>query len=151
MKSNNTPLGGRQQGITLIELAIVVAIIGILTAIAVPAYEDYVKRARRSEAQVALTELANLQERFFSQNLAYTSTIAGTPGADRIVFPNVSENGYYQIQIQAADATSYDLRAIPQGSQAGDGAFRLTSAGQKQWDKNDDGVFDGSDKDWTDR
>ena len=151
MNSNHTPPARRQRGITLLELAIVVAIVGILTAIALPAYEDYVKRSRRSEAQVALTELANLQERFFSQNLAYTSTIAGTPGPDRIVFPNVSENGYYQIQIQAAGATSYDLRAIPQGSQAGDGAFRLTSTGLKQWDKNNDSVFDASDKAWSDR
>ena len=77
--------------------------------------------------------------------------MAATPGANRIVFPNLSENGYYQIQIQSADATSYDLRAIPQGSQAGDGAFRLSSNGQKQWDKNNDGVFDASDKDWSDR
>ncbi len=137
-----------QGGMTLIELMIVVAIIAILAAIAVPAYDDYVTRAKRGEGQSALVELANLQERFFSQNLRYTTTIASTPGADQIAFPNVTENGHYQIQIQAADATSYDLRAVPQGVQAGDGAMRLTSTGLKQWDKNDDGIFE---KAWTDR
>lgn len=145
---HTAPRWRRQNGMTLIEIMITVAIISILAAIAIPAYDEYVSRARRSEAHGALTELANLQERFFSQNLRYTTTIASTPGPNRIAFPNVSENGYYQIQIEAASATSYQLRATAQGAQAGDGDMRLTSAGQKLWDKKDDDSFAYT---WADR
>ncbi len=138
----------RQRGITLLELMVVVAIIAILTMIGVPAYQDFVTRAKRAEGQSALVELANLQERFYSENLRYTTTIAGAPGPDQIAFPALTENGNYQIQIQSAGATAFDLRAVPQGAQAGDGAFRLMSTGQRTWDKANDGTFSHA---WTDR
>jgi len=66
-------------GFTLIELMIVVAIMGIIGAIALPAYSKYVERGKRSEARTALLDAAARQERSYSDNRQYTSTI-GTGG-----------------------------------------------------------------------
>ena len=56
----------KQQGITLIELLIVVAIVGILSAIAYPAYQGYVENSRRTVAQGELLELAQWMERQYT-------------------------------------------------------------------------------------
>lgn len=60
-----------QKGFTLIEVMIVVAIIGILAAIAYPSYDEYVKRGNRTEGQAFLQDVAARQERYFSQNNEY--------------------------------------------------------------------------------
>lgn len=65
-----------QQGFTLIEIMIVVAIIGILAAIAYPSYDEYVKRGNRTEGQAFLSDVAARQERYFSQNNAYITAVA---------------------------------------------------------------------------
>ena len=60
-------------GVTLLELMIVVVIIGILTAIAYPNYQQFVARAKRTEARALLLEIAINQERFYLQNNTYGS------------------------------------------------------------------------------
>ena len=56
----------KQRGITLIELMIVIAILGILVSIAYPSYTQYVQRSNRSEGMNELVRIANMQEQFFS-------------------------------------------------------------------------------------
>lgn len=118
----------RYRGFTLIEVMIVVAIIGILAAIAYPSYRDQVRRSNRSDAYSALTAMANAQEKFYLANNTYADTLA------KLGFGATSNEGYYQLIIPNADATTFTVRATPTGGQADDTdctQLDLTAAGQK--------------------
>lgn len=67
----------KSSGFTLIELMTVVAIISILLAIAVPAYNEYINRAHRAAAQQFLLDVAQRQEQYLLDNLAYAGNLGG--------------------------------------------------------------------------
>ena len=126
-----------QTGFTLVELMITVAIVGILAAVAVPTYNDYVMKGRRTEARAALTQCAQAMERFFTQNGSYGTASLGTGGAT-MVCANASENNYYAISFTGGVATNlatnvgtFGLVATPQNAQANDkcGVFTLNQSG----------------------
>lgn len=64
------------QGLTLVELMIVIAIIGILAAIAMPAYQDYVERTRVAAAIEELAAMSVTIEHYFQENRVYPTTLA---------------------------------------------------------------------------
>jgi len=91
-----------QQGFSLLELMVTVAIVGILAAIAYPSYIDYIHRSNRSEGQALLSDTAARQERYFSDNNQYTTDLTQLHfNAD----PFVSEHGYYQLKATSADTS----------------------------------------------
>ena len=122
------------QGFSLLELMIVVAILGIIVAFAYPAYNDFANEGRRSEGKAALTETAHRLERCYSAVGAYNnaSCDATNIGGANIGTATPTENGYYVINATARTATTFTLQAVPQGIQVSDtecGTLTLDNAG----------------------
>lgn len=106
------------KGFTLIELIIVLAITGILAAVAYPSYQHYLTRSRRVEGQTALIDLATRMEEYYAANDTYqTATIASTTSNDVLSRTNTQEN-HYTLAIIQANETTYTISATPIGSQA---------------------------------
>ena len=80
-KPNHQCARRHSTGFTLIELMIVVAIIGLLAAVAYPSYTDSVAKGKRGEARAAILDLLQQQERYFTQMNTYEAFSLGTPGA----------------------------------------------------------------------
>jgi type IV pilus assembly protein PilE len=119
----------KQSGVTLIELMIVVAIIGIIAAIAIPSYRRYVMRANRADAKTALLQTAQLLERCYTNSAPYAYNSATCVAA--VTLPYNTDAGTYAID-GVAGAQVYVLTATPLAGQVGDtdcGTFRITQAG----------------------
>lgn len=115
----------KSKGFTLIELMIVVVLLGVLAAIALPAYQDYAQRARRADAKTSLLELQMAMEKWRANNPFYTTNMANLGYTNQ-----ASKEGYYNLNIPAASAAGYTLTAAinPATAQNGDdcGTFTIT-------------------------
>jgi type IV pilus assembly protein PilE len=147
----------RSYGFTLIEVMITVVIIGILAAIAYPSYTKYSTQTRRSDAQIALTEIAAREEKFLAQCATYTTTLVGgtIPACTGLGYTALSPGGHYFLSI-AADNTAascggaitcgYTATANPNGAgvsglQSNNGSLRIDSAGVRQWNRENKGTW----------
>ena len=117
-------------GFTLIEVMVVVAIVAILAAFALPAYQEQTAKAKRSDAQRTLMESAQALERYYSANGTYLNGAALAA-----VFQTTSVSGgvvYYNIAVQGLPTrNTFTLRATRAAAMGGDrcGDFELTHAG----------------------
>lgn len=136
----------RHQGFTLMELLVAVAIIGILSGIAIPSYNKYMLRSHRTDAQGALTGLSNAMERYHSANNTYVGATLGSGGIFAAESPIDGNSKYYNLSIAASSVSAYTLYATPKNGQAGDGRLSLDSTGSRVWNSKDDGT--GTDTTW---
>lgn len=104
------------KGFTLIEILVVVAILGVIAAIALPMYNNHRMVSNRSEARSFLTEAAQRMERHFVRNNNYNTATLGVGGT---IEPE-SPHGLYEITLPTLTSNTYLIVATAQGGQAGD-------------------------------
>ncbi len=126
----NAVMKFNQSGFTLIEVMIAAVILAILTAIALPSYQNQMRTNKRTEAENLLLEVASKQQRFFSDQMTYTNDVT----ALGYTAPLQTESGAYTLTIAlGAGGSSYTITATATPDQAKDGCgnLTLTNVGQK--------------------
>lgn len=98
-------------GLTLIELIIVVAVVGILAAVALPSYQDYIRRGKRADGHALLQNAAFAQERYRLNNSSYATLTTELTGACPTSGACKSQQGNYTLSITEATATKFKLTA----------------------------------------
>ena len=122
----------RSQGFSLIELMIAVVIVGILAAIAIPMYSDYVTRSRRADGQATLMQVAQELERCYTQFSKYNDNSCSVVNGG--VVSETSDQGFYVVTANKLDESTFTLTATPQNEQADDtdcGELKLTHLGNQ--------------------
>lgn len=122
-----------KNGFTLIEVMIVVAIVGILAAIAYPSYQEYIASSKRAEVQANLFELAQFMERAYTVNNSYPVVANDADSVATLPFnesPRDGNNKVYDLVLRST-ANSYTISAVRKGNMANDpcGNFILTNTG----------------------
>lgn len=117
-------------GFSLIELMTVVAIIGVLSAIAAPRYQTHVESTRRADVQRVMYELASKEEQYMMNNQSYITDFT-VNGLNYFIDPDVLENYDVFIELKAGPPEGYVIKAKGVGLMSDDGSLSLDSEGVK--------------------
>lgn len=143
----------RTNGFSLIELLVAVVIVGILAAIAMPSYRNYVVRGSRAAAQTELLEMASLQEKIYLNSNAYTASVTaaynGTTAGGLGKTSGQTSDSKYALSLSGVGQT-FTLIATPVGGggQTGDGCLTIQENGLRQWHENNDACNSASPASW---
>jgi type IV pilus assembly protein PilE len=126
----------RMRGFTLLEVMIVCVIVGVLAAIALPAYQNYIVRANRSAAQRFMMDVSNREEQYLNNLRSYAggSTVFSSTGLSFPVPSDIATR--YDFTVVANDACcgpfpNWQITGVPKGAQASDQTLTLDSRGTK--------------------
>ncbi|MCH7335854.1 prepilin-type N-terminal cleavage/methylation domain-containing protein [Acinetobacter sp. NIPH 2699] len=129
----------KTQGFTLIELMIVVAIIGILAAIAYPSYQEHVRKTKRTDAQADMIELASRLQRYKIANFTFLKPDGTAIGLAEVghsgILPQSGGGTLYNLALSNVTAGTWTLTAISTGGQLDDGDIVLNHRGERCWDR----------------
>ncbi len=120
----------KQHGFTLIELVITVAVVGILAAIALPSYQQYVIRSKRSAAQAQMMDIANREQQYLLANRSYADKTA-LEASGYSLPPEVSSGYDYSITLATGAVPGFTVTFAPKGNQASDVTLTLNNEGLK--------------------
>ena len=127
-----TKLMRNQSGFTLIELMVVVVVVAILMAVALPAYQNQVIRGHRSAAKAEMLEIANREQQYLLSNRSYTKF--KVDGGELIYTTPPDVAAFYTFSISTVSTSGvpeFSIRAEPLGNQARDGWLQVDSQGNK--------------------
>ncbi len=120
-----------QNGLTLVELLIVIAIVGIIAGIGYPSYQNHITNTRHADAKVMLLEIMQLQRRYFTNNNTYTDKLV-----DDLNLPDAggkkveTENEFYLITASKCDGDPdgppFDCIKLTANASFGDGSETVT-------------------------
>lgn len=122
--------GGKARGFTLIELMVAVAVVAILVSIALPSYNDAVRKSRRGQAKADITEYAQQAERYHTVQNTYVGFALPVGQSPR----EAGSAARYTLRLNPLPTqNTFTIQAIAQGSQANDrcGNLSINQAGVK--------------------
>ena len=117
----------RSQGFSLIELMIAVVIVGILAAVAIPMYSDYVTRSRRADGQATLMQVAQELERCYTQFSKYNDNSCSVISSGTV--DQTSDQEFYVISASVLTESTFTLTAAPQDEDTDCDELTLTHLG----------------------
>lgn len=106
----------KTKGFTLIEMMIVVVVVGILAAVAIPSYQEYVRRGNRADAKSQMLQLQNWMQQQYTMSNAYPTALTNAPAT--LKQSPATGTKKYDITLPAATAQTYTVQAAPAGGYA---------------------------------